>query len=147
MLWIDVAVGLFIGALIGSGILLLDRRRIEAAAHAGSREPQLPAPAVTRVVPVPVPQVAATTIPQAIDGPPAGEDQTTEADGAPQEISAPHVARDVATGLQVLASLVLSDSAPLGDAEKAALRDLSAEVDKVDQHEGPVSSWGSTTRG
>ena len=140
ILWVDLAAGLLIGGLAGSGILLLDRRRhgrvrgrrpagagpARAARHAGRsrcrprRWAHRPRP---RRSPHPTPS-----------GRPAPSVDLRPTD----EPAAPHVSHDAGTGFEVLASLVLDGSGPVAEGQQAALRALSAEVSKAGTHDGPV---------
>lgn len=139
ILWVDLAAGLLIGGLVGSGILLLDRRRTAAAESGGQLEQALPALPVTRVVPVPTTSVGAPPSAQAIAAPDPEWKPAPSVDLRPtDEPAAPHVSHDAGTGFEVLASLVLDGSGPVAEGQQAALRALSAEVSKAGTHDGPV---------
>jgi capsular polysaccharide biosynthesis protein len=138
ILWIDVAAGAFIGALVGFGLLLLIERRRQQPAAAAVPVAYVEEP-VTRAVPLPQP--ARVTPPPApapaIKAPVAKATAAAAAVPAVAAVSTPR-GEDHDSGLQVLASLELTDSGTLADGELNALRQLCAAIDDRDEHPGPL---------
>ena len=125
VLWFDLAAGLLIGGLVGSGILLLDRRRAEVAADGGQLERALPAMPTTRVVPVTSAPVTAPPGAQAIGAPESGRQLLPSVDLRPtDEPVSPQISHDAGTGFDVLASVVLDSAGAVGESQLPALRAL-----------------------
>lgn len=138
VLLIDVAAGLFIGALVGFGLLLLIQRRHEHSVALAPATPYREQP-VTRAVPIPQPASRVSAPPPSAAIPPPTP--TAEEAAAPAAAAAATTAargEDYITGLQVLASLELNDNGVLADGEMTALRRLCAAVEARDQHPGPL---------
>ncbi len=119
VLWIDLAAGLLLGALIGSGIVLA-RDRMRSTGQPADVPALSPAPAVVRHVPAPVSP--------AVGVPMASEE---EAGDRPR-------GEDAASGLQVLASLELDDAGTVSAAEAAALGELAVAIAGRGGPDGPV---------